>query len=354
MRRWIRTRTFLTALCSSLLLSALVAAWIGLQLGGTTTTLWVDDCAGAITAALACAACLGARRRHAGRARTFWLLLSCATGLWAAAEVTWAVYALGLQEAVPSPSVADVGYLLAVPIALAALMIHPSIGAGDRRARSLLDSMVVAAAVLFLGWTLVIGPIWRSSNMGSASAIVTISYPVTDVMLVTLAVITLRRMTGANRRSLGCLAGALVTMALFDGAYAYLTEVAQYSSATANMIDAGWVLAYLGIALSALFSRPEEIAQPDLAASRTAPLVSLVAPLVPVLMALAVIAIESGLGHHQDHTARAIAGALIGLVLLRQLLLLRELVGSRSRSDVGLARRINDAAGGASVLGGPR
>jgi hypothetical protein len=307
-----------------------------------------------MAAALACAACLGARRRHTGRARTFWLLLSCATGLWAAAEVTWAVYALGLQETVPSPSAADIGYLLAVPIALAALLIHPSIGAGDRRARSLLDSLVVATAVLFLGWTLVIGPIWRSSNMSSASAIVTISYPVTDVMLAALAVITLRRMTGADRRSLGCLVGALLTMALFDSAYAYLTEVEQYSSATANMIDAGWVLAYLGIAISALFSRPQEIVEPQVAMNRTPPLVSLVAPLIPVLVALTVIAIESGLGHRQDDTARIIAAVLIGLVLLRQLLLLRELVGSRSRSDAGLARRINDVAGGASVLGGPR
>ncbi len=349
MSRAIDNRSFHLATLASIAATAFVAAWIGLRPGGATATLWVDDGSGTLAAALACACCVSAFVRHSGPARRFWLLLSLATGLWAVAELIWSVYALGLRETVPSPSIADIGYLLAIPIALAALVVHPSTGGGGRKARSTLDAMALATAVLFLGWTLVIEPLSRSSNMSTLGGVVTIGYPVTDVMLAFFAILTIRRMTGANRRSLWCLLAGLLAMAAFDGIYAYLSEIEHYNSAGANMIDAGWVLAYLAIALSALCSRPDEMEASASMAPEAMPLSSLVAPFVPVLLALVVAAIESQLGRSIDHTAQITLVVLIGLVLLRQTLVLVEMFGPRSNSGDGLLRRLNDSTIGAPV-----
>ena len=66
---------------------------------------------------------------------------------------------------VPAPSWADLGYLSAIPLTVAALVVHPATkGSGTRKARSVFDGLVIATALLFLSWTLVLGPLWRSAN----------------------------------------------------------------------------------------------------------------------------------------------------------------------------------------------
>lgn len=101
--------------------------------------------------------------------RLFWLLLGCATASWTLAEIIWGYYALILDVEVPVPSWADLGYLSAIPLAVAALVVHPATrGSGTRKARWVFDGLVVATALLFLSWTLVLGPLspappWRSS-----------------------------------------------------------------------------------------------------------------------------------------------------------------------------------------------
>src|ERR1035438_5267768 len=68
------------------------------------------------------------RHRHGTRSSQcrFWLLLGSALGAWTFAEVIWGVYDLVLNTAVPVPSLADVGYLGAIPLAAAALLCHRS------------------------------------------------------------------------------------------------------------------------------------------------------------------------------------------------------------------------------------
>ena len=77
-------------------------------------------------------------------------------------------------------------------------------------------------------------------------------------------------------------------------------------------------------------------------------LASLIAPLLPVLLALTVAAVEIKLGHHLDHAAWLMAFALIVLVLVRQGLMLLELLGPGRDADAGLMQRLTHAAlGGA-------
>jgi hypothetical protein len=155
----------------------------------------------------------------------------------------------------------------------------------------------------------------------------------------------IRTMNGTGRLSLWYLLGALLTMALSDSAYTYLTEVASYSSSRANPLDAGWIAAYLGIALAARSSRGESVLAP--VPGRCAPsLTSLLAPLLPVFLALSAAAAELGLGDRLDRAAWLMAFALVALVLMRQVLTITEtLEHARDREDA-LPRLLTHAVAG--------
>jgi len=344
------SRSFLLATGLAALATALVATWIGVRLGGGRTTLWVDDLATPLAAAIACAACLRAAARHGERMRLFWVLLSGATACWTLAEVIWGVYALILNKEVPSPSWADVGYLAAIPLTVAALVVHPGTrGNGARKARSVLDGMVIATALLFLSWTLVLGPLWRSANLSTGAGIVTLAYPFGDVVIVFFIVLAIRGMTGGDRLSLWCLLAGLMAMALSDSTFTYLTEIANYKSSSGNLIDAGWIAAYLGIALAAFSSQGGGARARSVKLSRPS-LASLVSPLLPVLLALGVAAVQIKLGHHLDHAAWLMAFGLIALVLARQALLLLELLRPGQEGGAGLTQRLTDAALGGLAI----
>ena len=330
------------------LATGLFAVWIGLHIGGAQVTLWVDDVATPLAALTACVLCFRAAARDGGRMRLFWLLLGCATASWTVAELIWGYYALILTEEVPVPSWADLGYLSAIPLTVAALVVHPATrGSGTRKARWVFDGLVVATALLFLSWTLVLGPLWRSADLSTWAGVVTLAYPFGDVVIVFFIVLAIRGMTGGDRLPLWCLLAALLAMALSDSTFTYLTEVAGYTSG--DLIDAGWIAAYLGIALAAFSSQSSSGVVPRAERSRPS-LASLIAPLLPVLLALTVAAVEIKLGHHLDHAAWLMAFGLIALVLARQGLMVLELLAPSRDVHAGLVQRLAGAAlGGAGV-----
>jgi diguanylate cyclase len=336
------SRRFLGAVGVVVLVTGVVGVWIGLQIGGARVTLWVDDLVTPLAASIACVSCLGACARHDGRMRLFWSLLACATASWTLAEAVWGYYALILNVEVPVPSWADVGYLSAIPLAVAALVVHPATrGSGTRKVRSLFDGLVVATSLLFLSWTLVLGPLARSADLSTSTGVVTLAYPFGDVVIVFFIVRAIRGMTGSNRLSLCCLLAALLAMALTDSAFSYLTEVAKYTGG--DVIDTGWVAAYLGIALAAFSSRSSDTTVSPAEHSRPS-LASLIAPLLPVLLALTVSAVEIRLGHHLDRAAWLMAVGLIALVLTRQGLMVLELLAPSRDVQAGLMHRLTHAA----------
>ena len=155
---------------------------------------------------------------------------------------------------VPAPSWADLGYLSAIPLTVAALVVHPATkGSGTRKARSVFDGLVIATALLFLSWTLVLGPLWRSANLSTWAGVVNLAYPFGDVVIVFFIVLAIRGMTSKAVCRCGACWAALLVMALSDSTFTYLSDLASYR-ARGHLIDTGWIAAYLGIALAAFSS----------------------------------------------------------------------------------------------------
>ncbi|HUB71745.1 MAG TPA: hypothetical protein VL984_15090 [Acidimicrobiales bacterium] len=297
--------------------SALFAAWIGWHLGGKVATRTFDDTVTALVALAATLACWQAGRAHSGRLRQFWQLLAVALAAWTFAETVWAIYDLVLKVPVPVPSWADLGYLGAIPFAAAALLSHPAMHQRrPRKARAALDGVVTAMALLFVSWTLVLGPLWRQTDLSTLGGVVAVAYPFGDIVMLFLVVLVLRSMRNGDRFGLWCVLGGIVAMAVADSTYTYLSEVGSYS--TGNMVDVGWVVGYLFLGLGAFGASPQPVE--EVAPERAPSLVSVIVPFVPVLVALVTLAVEIRLGHKLLFTDWVMALALTLFAIGRQAL----------------------------------
>jgi hypothetical protein len=222
--------------------------------------------------------------------------------------------------AVPVPSWADVGYLGAIPLAAAALLCHPGMHtAGSHKTRATLDGLAIGTAVLLLSWTFVLGSLWRHTDLTTAGGIVALAYPFGDIVIIFLIVLSVRSMTATGRRPLLWVLVGLFAMAVSDSTYAYLVEVGRY--ATGNLVDIGWVVGYLAIAVGASGDFSQTVRAPSHEAAE-ASLVSLVTPYVPVLLALSVITFQTEIHHHVDRFSWLTGFGLAMLVIARQVLIL--------------------------------
>jgi hypothetical protein len=335
-------RHFLLAVGAAVVATGVLAAWLGWGIGGDTLALYVSD-AGTVSASLvASVACFRAGRQHQERRRVSWWLLAAACGAWMLGEVIWTAYDLSGSEGPPIPSWADAGYLTFIPLAVGALLWHPGLRSSRvRKARSLMDGLAIAVALLFLSWTAVLGPLWRHSDLTTLGGVVTFAYPVGDVVIAFFVLLALRRMGTAGRLGLWCLLAGLIALALADSAYAYVQEVEHYT--TGNLLDVGWFAGFLGIALGAFASDPRELSLRADASVSALP--ALLAPLLPMFVALGVAGISIQLGYRPDRVAVTMVLALIVLALVRQALLVLDFVTTgRGEGQGNIVDRVVRAA----------
>lgn len=249
---------FRAAAVVAALLTAGFAADLLSRAGGRRTVLWVDDVGTFAAAVCATVACAVAAWRGDRRDRRGWALLCAGLAFWAFGEAAWGVYELSTGR-VPFPSVADAGYLLAVPAVASALLLFPASGRLTARTRALLDGLVVAGALFMVSWVAVLGGVYRSGSGGAVDQAITLAYPIGDVVTGTMVLTVLATRRWRWRNPLVLVGLGLAIMAVSDSAYAWYTQTKTYS--TGNPLDIGYVAAYLLLALAAL--RPEPTSPPE-------------------------------------------------------------------------------------------
>lgn len=300
-------------------LSAAVAGYVTLLVtkpGGEDTVVRVSDLAMTAAALAAAVASARAGRRHLAGMAAFWWLLAAACAAWAIGEATWTWYEVLLGMPVPYPSWADVGYLAGTPLAVAAFLCHPAARHHTgRRSIPLLDAFAVATATLLVSWIAVLGPLVQQTGGMNFGDLVAVAYPFGDVVILVLVVLALRGLPQGNRAAAVLLLAGLTVMAVTDSAYTYLAQNDAYASG--DLIDAGWFAAYLAIGAAALVAH--EPASADTDTTRRSML--RLAPFVPVLTGLAVVAVEVPRGLQLSPAEWAMTLVLTVLVIARQTLL---------------------------------
>jgi signal transduction histidine kinase len=255
-------------------LAAIFLSWVGFGLGGNAATKLFSNLFQAAAALAAAAACFSAARRNPygfGRAWTTslhraWRLLGGAALAWGLGQVVWTYQELRLPEngTVAVPSLADLGYLTTLPLLIAGVLAFPTAPMrATARLRTLLDGLLIAASLLFLGWGTMLGGTFFTSNDTSSplERAICLAYPLGDIVAGTIALVLLTRSRGRGVVHLSMIGGAVFALLVADLAFAYAKPTDGYG--TGAMADAGWVVGWLLLMATALKPTVAELRRSD-------------------------------------------------------------------------------------------
>ncbi len=259
------------------------------------------------------------------RLQTAWRVLSLASLVYFAGDVTWSGYELA--GASPYPSLADAFYLAFYPLMLWGLLSFPVARRGGDHVRLALDLAVVVIGASAVVVYVVLGP---NAVAGGSSALQTafsIAYPVGDmVLLIGLAWVLLRQSIPSARRALAFMAGGLLLYVAGDLVYGYMTLHSGYQSG--DRVDLLYMAALGFVAVAATAQEP--VARPQrLAQGPTREQIGWL-PYTAVAVGFAVLLVsQRDHAFFPDLTLILIAIVLAALVAARQFFAQRDLLGAQ-------------------------
>ena len=334
MSAWIRAdgrrKIFVAAAAAVALISLAYALNIRTIFFGQHAVTAIDDIGEAVAAALASLACAWAARRAAGKDRLGWALMSISAGLWSAGEVVWSIYEVGMGVQVPYPSLADAGFLAAVPFAFAGIRAFWSDARGtSSRWRVWFDGVIVALALTSTAWAFGLKSVWLSN---SSTKLLDLAYPVGDILIGTILILAIRRASQQQAGRMAFLLAGVASYSIADSAFSYLTAQGAFGS-VGSILDTGWFAGFLMIGLAAIYP-----ASPPKPATEQAPLDlwQLALPWMTLLLASAGDVYSSLTGHDIDLFMSSCTAALAVLLTLNMILERREFL--EMLTDIQTAR----------------
>jgi PAS domain S-box-containing protein len=258
--RQISWRTFAIFATLAALAAAAFAADALFKPIGLSGRAVVDNLGQLLAAVLGSAACAWKATRTVRKERRAWILLAISAGTWSLGQVAWAYYALVLQVPIPFPSFADALFLAAGPFAFAAILsFWDAPGGTATRWNVWLDGLIIVLSLVFTEWALdlkttVIAAV--TSTAPPMTAYLNPVYLAADILVGTMVILALRRATHRHKGRMLLLLGGIGAAALSDSTFAYLSANNTYTAG--DVIDSGWVVAYLMVGLSALWPVSEK------------------------------------------------------------------------------------------------
>jgi diguanylate cyclase (GGDEF)-like protein len=261
-----------------------------------------------------------------------WGMVWAAIITYAMGDITWALLELVLKEP-PFPSIADFFYLMYYPILLIGVALLPAESSTRiQRINRMLDSGIVMIASLLVFYNLLLVPIMlANASYPAIERAILVAYPVGDIALfMALIMIINNRARGVDPMAMVLMAGSFLITIITDGIYSYQTLQGTYVSG--GLLDVGWVAEalLLGLAGVAQYTAMESPDSPILRRLfvRHVGKLRVARYYVPYLWLIAAfcLLVQGALTRLPMSFAwlSAGVGAVIGLVLLRQLLTLGE------------------------------
>ena len=234
--------------------------WLVADLGGAGVRMLVSDLLFINAPLVAACACWAAHRSRGGR-HTGWAWLTAGCLTWAAGAVVWACYELLLGIPSPFPSYADLGYVLyAIPIAIGVTRFPRASGSAWARWRLTLDGVVIAGSLLMVSFIWVLGPVVEATDR-TFTRLDALAYPLADVAVASV-VLTRCMVVPRTRRLVWLLLSAgLLVLSVTDSVYIART-FSQGGFESGGILDLGWVLSFVLIALAALAPTHEPLRSP--------------------------------------------------------------------------------------------
>jgi diguanylate cyclase (GGDEF)-like protein len=336
---------------------AVVIATVGAGQAGLLAaypTQVIDDAAQLAGALATVVCCLWTARRYTGGQRAWRLWLALGMTFWSFGQVVWSWNQLFADRPLPSPSLADAGYLGLVLPALLALVSLPgrrtpaaAIMRRPRRVVVVLDGLVLVGALFVLTWTTSLGAVVRAGAATPFAFGVAVAYPLTDLMAVVIVLLLLANspVRRAGHRQLVLLGAGLFAIAFSDSLFAYL--VASGASRMPALADTGFIIGPALLALAAVTPPAEALPEPEAAGTHWG---HLLLPYVPVAATCALIIVQLATGHPIDAAEIAVETAVVALLITRQAITLVENNRLLDRVTEGRERLTHRRDGGALAV----
>src|SRR5829696_4706116 len=252
-----------------LLFNGLLVAWVLLKPGSDAVVALVVNVAQFVGPLLVLPLCFGGLSRlwRRGTSRTDngtavtigqrWAPVLLGIGIlsFAFGQMVFTYYEWVLQQPPPLPSLADVGFQIQYPFLLLGILLLPArpIPAASR-ARIALDGLIIMTALVTLSWYFVLGPLVQQEGQTTLAKVVAVAQPLADIVLVAcLLILASRPSEHTLRPALRLLALGLSLVVVADRYFTYHTLHDTY--ATGSLLDVGWPLGYMLVALGAFVAR---------------------------------------------------------------------------------------------------
>jgi len=251
-------------------------------------------------------------RTYRPRQPLAWYLLAGGQLLFSAGDTINNTYEWVLHTEVAFPSVADAVYLACYPLQAAGLLLLIRARTPGRDRTSLIDAVIIATGAGLLSWIFLIVPLVREPDLTLVQRLVSIAYPVQDVLLLAVAV-RLWRPGSQSTIAFRLLTAALAALLIGDTVYGLSQLTVGWVPGGA--LDAIWIIFYSGLGAAALhpsmrlLSEPIPPPPPRLTRARRALLTA------ATLMAPAMLVIQSVRHQPLDVGVNA-AGTVVLFILL--------------------------------------
>ena len=198
-------------------------------------------------------------RLHRPEARLAWAWVALGFVLFWLGDVYTYTYPIVLHREVPFPSLGDASYLAVYPALIAGVLILQR-----RRSRNIDRGSAIDAAILTVGlalpsWVWLIAPYVHDHSLSTAGRLVSVAYPLADVLLLAVAV-RLALDGGQRRLSFHLMSASIICLLVTDFVYGLMLLQGTYDHQL--WLDVGWIGFYLLWGAAALHPTMSELDQP--------------------------------------------------------------------------------------------
>jgi diguanylate cyclase (GGDEF)-like protein len=268
--------------------------------------------------------------------RLAWFAIAIGNLAFVLGDGVYGLYEFVLHRSTPFPSVADAFYLGGYPfliVGVARLTRRPGDDGFAREKYA--DAGIVSLGALALSWHFLMASYAHDVTLGVFGRFVTMGYPVLDLGVLFIVVQGL--IFGIKRPAAHkFIAAAMFSMIVADFVYDLLTLRGTYK--VGNQVDAGWLIAYVLVAVAALHPdvpAPATVAGGDNGSRRRLPAVALAGFVPPMILLISSLA-----GNNRDVPALALTSILLfGLVVLRMRWMFDRVVSQTRSLEQSLSAR---------------
>ena len=198
-------------------------------------------------------------RLHRPEARLAWAWVAIGFVLFWLGDVYTYTYPIVLHREVPFPSLGDAAYLAVYPALIAGVLILQRRRSRRTDRGSAIDAAILTVGLALPSWVWLIAPYVHDHSLSTAGRLVSVAYPLADVLLLAVAV-RLALDGGQRRLSFHLMSASIICLLVTDFVYGLMLLQGTYDHQL--WLDVGWIGFYLLWGAAALHPTMSEIDRP--------------------------------------------------------------------------------------------